>query len=372
MIACWLLGDCVAEAVRPRAKNLPSEKRGALAWERAERGHRPEHDQVLRLLVHGVNDKTNSEYIKEVRIFLEKVLHERIPFNTTAMKDWALAREVDNMCYSRQEPFGKANKLIHGFLHCFPEHRGEQLPTALRALRCWERHGVSREGGPASREAIYCIAADLVAHSRWCEAIAVLVSLDGYLREQDWAGLRGEDIYVADHKAGTDVALMFGRAHRGESVKTGRDQGVALEDELMIAIFAAIRRSVRDNDKIFTFSQDAFRAAWWASLKRLNLEWIGPPHCLRHSGPSFDATRGRRSLEDIRRRGRWSQIKSCQRYAKPHALTMHYSRLPQGLKEEGRHLMSTFHVLLAKHIPSEHPWSPELQAALSGLRRRRG
>eukprot|EP00969_Alexandrium_andersonii_P116753 5161646-Alexandrium_andersonii.AAC.1 len=59
-------------------------------------------------------------------------------------------------------------------------------------------------------------------------------------------------------------------------------------------------------------SAEAFRRVWRATLESLGLSWVGPPHSLRHSGPSADATSGRRSLEDIRRRGRKSQIKSVQ------------------------------------------------------------
>jgi len=96
-----------------------------------------------------VNDQTNRDYIREVELFLHKVQSTGCPFRTMADRDWALAREIDDMCYRLKESFGRANRLVHGFLHTFPEHRGDNsLPMALRALRCWERYGGLQGGRP--------------------------------------------------------------------------------------------------------------------------------------------------------------------------------------------------------------------------------
>ena len=44
---------------------------------------------------------------------------------------------------------------------------------------------------------------------------------------------------------------------------------------------------------------------------------------------------GRRSREDVRRRGRLSQPKSVQRYSKPHALFVHKARMPLWINVDG-------------------------------------
>ena len=61
-----------------------------------------------------------------------------------------------------------------------------------------------------------------------------------------------------------------------------------------------------------------------------------------------------------------------QRYAKPHALTMHNARLPQPVKACGRLLLTTFDEILLFHMPEHHPWTPAMRAELLPLRRRRG
>lgn len=348
---------------------VPMQGRGALAWARPPE---PSHPEVLRLLVHGVADATNIAYLKEVEVFLHRAQRERLDLRGSAALDWALARELDRLCYSEGTHIGRGQKLIHGFLHIFPEFRGERLPLALRALRAWERFGTTNEGGPLARETCYLLAERMIADGEVEACVVTLLALDGYLREQDWEQLRGEDIVVSSPEKSHElpgVALLLGRKHRGERSKTGQEQGVKLEDEFVVRVLAALAALVPPDSRVF-ITADAFRRIWRSTLEKLDMGWVGPPHSLRHSGPSADASTGRRTLEDIRRRGRWSQIKSVQRYAKPHALTVHLARLPAGAKVRGRHLMDNFAYVFARHMPKKHPWSAGLAAALRPMLRR--
>ena len=177
---------------------------------------------------------------------------------------------------------------------------------SYRAVSTWGRAAPSEEGGPAARETIYVIAMDMMVHDQWLEALATLLALDCYLREQDWDQLRGEDVFLHRRPDGPpEVALLLGRRHRGESVKTGQEQGVKIDDEFVARAMAARVGSIQGSDKVFPFNSEQFRSRWRQSQARLGLQWVGPPHTLRHSGPSCDATSGRRDLEQIRRRGRW-------------------------------------------------------------------
>ncbi len=90
----------------------PSNQRGPKAWDNATSSP-PGHPQVLRLLVHGVTDRTNLQYAKEVREFLEKVKAARTPFSTDRDVDWALARELDWRCYTLRASLGKGSLLFY-------------------------------------------------------------------------------------------------------------------------------------------------------------------------------------------------------------------------------------------------------------------
>lgn len=292
----------LADAGRNPVLDVPALKRGHLAWENAEASGTG-NPHVLRLLVHGVNDDTNRAYAREVRAFLVKVRALKIPFGTMVERGWALARELDERCYARRLTASHGNTLFFGFLHIFPEHR-DSPPLAARAVAMRGRTVPTMEGGPAAPETIYVIA-EWVAHNVGAlEALVIVLPLDAYLREQDWEMLRCEDVYVELRgKDVPSVALLFGRRHRGESVKTGQDQGVCVEDEFVARTIAGLVEGRPRDEKIFGFSSSHFRKVWAKALEALDLQWVGPPHTLRHSGPSFDASTGRRDLEQIRRMG---------------------------------------------------------------------
>ena len=127
------------------------------------------------------------------------------------------------------------------------------------------------------------------------EAIAAEVSLDGYLREQDWSQLRGEDVQVdwRDNEHCV-VALLFGRRHRGESVKTGQEQGVKLESPLLSRLMAERAADAESDELIFATNPEKFRREWRRAALDLDLAWFPPPHCPRHTGPSETRAAGAR------------------------------------------------------------------------------
>ena len=92
------------------------------------------------------------------------------------------------------------------------------------------------------------------------------------------------------------VALLFGRRHRGESVKTGQEQGVMLDDPLLSALLAGMRSQLSPADKIFNTNETKSGRVWREMLTKSDLGHVGPLHTLRHSGPSEDVTSGARKL----------------------------------------------------------------------------
>ena len=75
---------------------------------------------------------------------------------------------------------------------------------------------------------------------------------------------------------------------------------------------------------------------------------MGTPHRLRHSGPSHDVLHGRRTLEEIRRRGRWVSQKSVQRYTKTHVLVERESIMSDEQLKRGKNLWKNLPQFLSK------------------------
>ena len=51
------------------------------------------------------------------------------------------------------------------------------------------------------------------------------------------------------------------------------------------------------------------------------------PHVFRHTGPSNDRYHQRRSIAEVRRRGRWGHEKSVSRYDKPGRMLQVWSKI---------------------------------------------
>ena len=129
--------------------------------------------------------------------------------------------------------------------------------------------------------------------------------------------------------------MLFGVRERGQNVKTGSNQGVIIEYALTKLVVLFLLAGLDDQDVLLPLTPAHYRSIWWATLKRLALEWAGPPHNLRHTGAALFVASGG-SLEAARRKGRWKTGSSVQRYTKSHWIIRHRARLAPDIIAQGQ------------------------------------
>ena len=129
---------------------------------------------------------------------------------------------------SAEENVNDGSKLLAGFTYIFPEFK-ENLLLADRSLVSWQRLSQANEGGPIPLSAIFLIALRLLELGLASAAFAVLLSEDGYLREDDWENLliRGVSILRAHKNSRTpsQVGLPLGPSERGGRHQNGSGPG---------------------------------------------------------------------------------------------------------------------------------------------------
>ena len=109
------------------------------------------------------------------------------------------------------------------------------------------------------------------------------------------------------------MGVTAGVAERGESVKTGSNQGTVFTRIEAARATWALKLCRSEGEPLFSISQATYRRTWHKVAQELGLP-VGPPHDIRHSGPSEDFAAGRRTLQEIQHRGRWRSKKSIERY----------------------------------------------------------
>ena len=73
---------------------------------------------------------------------------------------------------------------------------------------------------------------------------------------------------------------------------------------------------------------------WLARLQRQEPIWeyTSSPYMLRHSGPSWDRLKGRRTLAEIQKRGLWASHRSVSRYEQAARIASEYQKIQQAMR----------------------------------------
>ena len=277
---------------------------------------------TTRLLVHAVADASSMQWIPKVRQFLEAQQRSGNDLTIPHGLDLALAQYMEWLCYGEQRSPSIGSLLFFGIICLMPEVKGK-LPLAARSLKSWAKLAITVEGGPIPEEIVFLAAVELIREGHVYEGCWVLCQYDSYGREQDMEQLWGSDISWDN----STLALVFGESERGQSAKTGHNPGVVSRRAEVIDIFLALKKAAGDK-KVFPIPQEKVRQRWHRIMRKWGLPFAGPLHAIRHSGPSEDLARGRSTLENVRRRGRWKSLDSVQRYTKSFALTRFRARVP--------------------------------------------
>ena len=234
------------------------EKRGPRAWDNFETlPLRPLHEGGLRrLLVHSVGDSTAAQWLPRVREFLgvckrQGLTLTRIRVSSSWPRIAALLRRS------------------------LPDVGGERPPSP-RFAQLKNRHklAVTIEGGPMCEEAIFALACYMLAKSLFPEAAWILVQYDCYTRGQDMESLSEQDVAWD----GSHVAVAFGVASRGDSVKGGSNQGAVLRRGPIANLLLGLKENTIKGELIFPFTQAHLREHWHRACAALGLGFAGPPH----------------------------------------------------------------------------------------------
>jgi integrase len=210
----------------------------------------------------------------------------------------------------------QVSNLISGIGLLAPHLKKEgHLALAKRSLDGWSRCRPTISHTPVPWSVLTVLCAFLVRHGFRLEAYALLIGFHCYLRHSDIRGLRVKDVaFNGDPRVlvpKKNQALLFLKKFYN---KGGRDQHVMVDRPLFVDILKEATRGRSAQERLFpTHNYRLLKLFKWAQLE-LGWDYLFDIHSLRHAGPADDFLSGRREVERIRMRGRWSNPKITERY----------------------------------------------------------
>jgi hypothetical protein len=212
------------------------------------------------------------------------------------------------------------------------------LPRLHRATAGWNRLAPPRQRLPLPRVALLAIIALALHDSNIVLALALYISFICYLRPGECQKLRVRSLIRANPAAGPGLQMWGLLLH--ESVlapggqgpsKTGLwDEAILLDRDFWLQPFLEVMLQRPEQQELFRLPASDVKQSFLKYCHHLQLDQFEPClYQLRHGGASDDAITERRSLLEIKLRGRWRSDASLRRYARTTNLLREVNRMPQ-------------------------------------------
>jgi len=216
------------------------------------------------------------------------------------------------------------------------------LSTAHASLRGWAKKSPGKMRLPAPEIMVDNIALSMLEAGQVDSAAAAVLQQDTYFRPSEVIGLRmGQVLPPANLKGrAKSWGLVVGMSEWGEKTKTGQqDDSVLVADTahswLSQVLAELYDKQGDDHKQVFpNLTLAKYESHVRAAVKKLRYDHLAIcPHVFRHSGASNDMAQGRRTLESIRKRGRWASPKSVVRYERGALILQQLKKLTEQQKK---------------------------------------
>ena len=180
----------------------------------------------------------------------------------------------------------------------------------------------------------------------------VALSCGWYLRSTEGILLQGDKVVTPTALMGHAYrchGLILHDATKGLVGKTGvSDESVLLDlDEWLAPILVALSQRAGRHGSLWDFTLEQLRDKFSDAAAVVDPKLPSPHlYSLRHGGASDDWLSGRRTLMEIKIRGRWSCDGSLRRYSKATRLQREMSKLTNEIAQFGNNVERHFAALL--------------------------
>ena len=302
------------------------------------------------LEANAVKPSTLKDYIKRTGEFAQWCQQQPKQPNSPQELDKLLVQWFDAQ-YALGKSSGDGSKLIASLQNLHPRLRAEHLlPRAARAIKGWRRLVPPHSRPPVPWLAVTAMIGALHWLSHPATAFGMLIQFVCYLRPGELVGLTPSHVVRPTAHAGPYAkrwGLLLGPQALGVPTKPGEfDQSVLIDwSELhwIGPLMEALLKDVPAQQTLFNLSGLEYNALLRLAARVTGSDILDPqPYGLRHGGASMDILTSRRSLSEVKKRGRWKTDASVRRYEKATLALKQLARLAPETIEYGK--------LIEKHM----------------------
>lgn len=183
-------------------------------------------------------------------------------------------------------------------------------------------------------------------------ATALLVQYIGYLRPHKLLGMTEASLVPPTTGLSNVWGVLLAPESHGIRSKTQQfDESVTIDWVHLTALSRLLRRgkqSVRGENKLWGLVHKGYTALFTRMAEVIGVSALRPhPYAVRHAGASDDYLSGRRSLEQVRVRGRWKTDKSVRTYLKASRAMKREHEMARDTKDYGLHVLNHLNQALA-------------------------
>ncbi|CAK0791289.1 unnamed protein product [Prorocentrum cordatum] len=214
----------------------------------------------------------------------------------------------------------RGEKLLAGLMFFYPDFGrlgGLRLPRSWRCLKGWKKLSPSRSRKPLVFAIWAALAVELCRLGAPLVGAMVLIMVECYLRPGEMLSLTSDSFLApTEHAVQNWVVWLFPEAGVARSKVGSADDTIPCDSgrcPWMCHIFKALKGR-QSSRPLLDLSYPQFLRFFRRAATNIGADVV--PHQGRHSGASLDRATGRRSLEEVQKRGRWAAMSSVKRYEK--------------------------------------------------------
>ncbi|CAK0790921.1 unnamed protein product, partial [Prorocentrum cordatum] len=288
-----------------------------------------------------VGEATRRDYADRVSKFTARATSVRLPIVEVPELDVALVTFFNQLFFDGY-PSEEATKYMAALAHCraAPGRLQVAFPRAARAAKGWARLVPPRSRLPLPWP-IACLMIDwMLDAGETTAAAATAVCFALYLRPAELLSLTREQVIPPAEGAPPGRtflnfwSVVLHPMECAQPSKTGvYDEGLLLDSPeftWLPPLLQALRARAAPGGRVFDMSYNQWALVFRRAATALHLGVLGPPtlYTLRHGGASHEYLAKFRSLDEIKKRGRWVSDSSLRRYTKGGRVAEQMRRLP--------------------------------------------